>query len=112
LARQDRAEPPALALADLTVVTQQVACEELEILDNDFLEDRNPHKHVQAVIDIPTLKAMRMEIRKGFYVSPTLKRYVIALVRATRPKSAECKQVVDEQAQLKGQSTKPSSAIR
>jgi MoxR-like ATPase len=67
------------------VVPYATAEEEEQILDNEALDERDPQNVVTPVLSIEEVVAMRQLIKKGVFVSPAAKQYIVALVRATRP---------------------------
>jgi MoxR-like ATPase len=68
--------------------------DELSMLENTALEDRDAHLLVSPVLSGADIVAMRKEIKEKVYVSRALLRYVIALVRATRPGSKHFNDIV------------------
>ena len=71
------------------IVPYATAKQEDLILQTEALDQRDPQSVVQAVVSVEELVAMRESIKKGVFVSPAARQYIVALVRATRPGLAE-----------------------
>lgn len=71
------------------IVPYATADEEEAILDNEFLDERDPQNAVKPVISTAQIVDLRQAIKKGVFVSPAAKQYIVALVRATRPSLSE-----------------------
>ncbi|MDZ4838316.1 MAG: MoxR family ATPase [Candidatus Melainabacteria bacterium] len=71
------------------IVPYATAEEEEAILSNEALDERDPQNVVQPVVSVKQIVELRQAIKKGVFVSPAAKQYIVALVRATRPDLAE-----------------------
>ena len=68
--------------------------DELAMLENTALEHRDAHLLVKPVISAGEIIALRKEIEQKVYASRALLRYIIAVVRATRPGSRHFNELV------------------
>lgn len=68
--------------------------EELRILSNPDLEERDPYKKlVRQVITVDELVSLRERIKHEVLVSDEVRRYIIALAQATRPGTRRFREV-------------------
>lgn len=67
--------------------------DEIRMLQNVALEGRDAHMLVSAVLSAGDIVKLRTQIKEQIYISEALLRYVVALVRATRPGSNHFKDV-------------------
>lgn len=70
------------------------AQDEIKMLKNQALEGRDAHKLVTPVLSVEEVVELKKQIKAGIYVADALYEYVVNLVRATRPGSAEFAAVI------------------
>lgn len=75
--------------------------QEMLILDNAALEQRDPQNAVMPVLDTNEVVAIREQIKKDVYVSNAAREYIVRLVRASRPEAEEFKAVEAKAPDLK-----------
>jgi MoxR-like ATPase len=67
------------------VVPYATAAQEEQILDTEALDQRDPQSVIKAVVSTEEIVNIRESIKKEIFVSPAARKYIVALVRATRP---------------------------
>ncbi len=93
------------------VVPYSSAREEEQILMTEALDMRDPQSVISPVVSIAEIIEMRQAIRKGIFVSPAAAKYIVALIRATRPGLEEHTAVASKDAEF-GKLIEIGSSVR